>query len=74
MVLGTVFVDRRDEVRHLGPAALAAARLAIAPQAIAEVGASVHPEASFPMQEPLGVIVNIPELQGGAALRRAYRH
>ncbi len=67
VVLGTVFVDRRDEVRHLGPAALAAARLAIAPQAIAEVGASIHPEASFPMQEPLGVIVNILELQGGAA-------
>jgi len=67
VVLGTVFIDRREEVRHLGPAALAAARLAIAPQAIAEVGASVHPEATFPMQEPLGVIVNILELQGGAA-------
>ena len=67
VVLGTVFIDRREEIRHLGPAALAAARLAIAPQAIAEVGASVHAEASFPMQEPLGVIVNILELQGGAA-------
>jgi len=67
VVLGTVFIDRREEVRHLGPAALAAARLAIAPQAIAEVGASGHAEATFPMKEPLGVIVNILELQGGAA-------
>ena len=67
VVLGTIFIDRGEEVRHLGPAALAAARLAIAPQAIAEVGASSHAEASFQMREPLGVIVNILELQGGAA-------
>jgi adenylate cyclase len=67
VVLGTVFVDRRDEVRHLGPAALAAARLAIAPQAIADVRWTGEAEATFPMHEPLGVIVNILELQGSAA-------
>ncbi len=66
VVLGTVFVDR-EEVRHLGPAALAAARLSIAPQAIADVRSSGHAEATFPMPEPHGVIVNILELQAAAA-------
>jgi adenylate cyclase len=67
VVLGTVFVDRREEVRYLGPAGLAAARLAIAPQAIADVRSSGQAEAIFPMKEPHGVLVNILELQGGAA-------
>ena len=49
-------------MRHLGPAALAAARLAIAPQALPEVqGAAVSP-----LRERQGVLVNIVELQGGA--------
>jgi adenylate cyclase len=67
VVLGTVFIDRAEEVRYLGPASLAAARRAIAPQAIAEVGASGYAEASFPMKEPRGVLVNIAELQQAAA-------
>ncbi len=61
VVLGSVFVDRQEEVRYLGPAALAAARKAIVPQAIAEA------EATSLMKEPHGVLVNIPELQSGAA-------
>ena len=61
VVLGTVFIDRQAEMRHLGPAGLAAARLAIAPQAIAEVQAE-----TFRMDEPYGVLVNIVELQGAA--------
>jgi len=65
VVLGSVFIDRQEEVRYLGPAALAAARKAIAPQAIAEAGSGS--DAAFPMQEPHGVLVNILELQGGAA-------
>ena len=61
VVLGTVFIDRQAEMRYLGPAGLAAARLAIAPQAIAEVQAE-----TFRMDEPYGVLVNIVELQGAA--------
>jgi adenylate cyclase len=61
VVLGTVFIDRQAEMRYLGPAGLAAARQAIAPQAIAEV----HAE-TFRMDEPQGVLVNIVELQGAA--------
>jgi len=60
-VLATVFVDRH-EMRHLGPAGLAAARLAIAPQALPEV----QGVAASPMREAHGVLVNIAELQGGA--------
>ena len=60
-VLATVFVDRH-EMRHLGPAGLAAARLAIAPQALPEVQGA---DAS-PLRERQGVLVNIVELQGGA--------
>jgi len=60
-VLATVFVDRH-EMRHLGPAGLAAARLAIAPQALPGVQAV----AASPMREAHGVLVNIAELQGGA--------
>src|SRR5262245_61461370 len=67
VVLGTSFVDRREEVRHLGEASLAAARLAIAPQAIADVRSSTGEEVTFPMSEPLGVLVNILELQRSAA-------
>ena len=60
-MLATVFVDRH-EMRHLGPAGLAAARLAIAPQALPDV----QGVAGSPMREPHGVLVNIVELQGGA--------
>ena len=67
VVLGTVFVERSDEIRHLGPAALAAAKLTIAPQAIADVRSSGEAEKTFPMQEPHGWIVNILELQRSAA-------
>jgi adenylate cyclase len=67
VVLGTVFINRYEEVRYLGPAGLAAARLAIAPQAIADVRSSGKAEATFRMEEPYGVLVNILELQGGAA-------
>ncbi|HEX6158325.1 MAG TPA: CHASE2 domain-containing protein, partial [Burkholderiales bacterium] len=60
-VLATVFLDRH-EIRHLGPGGLAAARLAIAPQALADVQAG----AGSPMRVPHGVLVNIVELQRGA--------
>ena len=60
-VLATVFLDRH-EIRHLGPAGLAAARLAIAPQALADVQGG----AGSPMRVPHGVLVNIAELQRGA--------
>jgi adenylate cyclase len=66
VVLATSFVDRSEEVRHLGPASLAAARLAIAPQAIADLRWS-GAQSAFPMREPLGVLVNILELQRSAA-------
>ena len=65
VVLGSIFIDRPEEVRHLGPAGLAAARQAIAPQAIADVRSSG--QTVIAMQEPLGVTVNILELQGAAA-------
>jgi adenylate cyclase len=67
VVLGTVFIDNDTEIRYLGPAGLAAARLAIAPQAIADVRSSAQGEPVFKRPEPYGVLVNILELQGGAA-------
>jgi adenylate cyclase len=67
VVLGTVFVDRHEEVRYLGHAGLAAARLAIAPQAIADVRSSTQAPPRFQRPEPYGAIVNILELQGAAA-------
>jgi adenylate cyclase len=66
VVLGSVFIDNYEEVRYLGPAGLAAARLAIAPQAIADVRSSATAEPVFRRREPHGVLVNILELQGGA--------
>ena len=67
VVLGTVFIDNDTEIRYLGPAGLAAARLAIAPQAIADVRSSAQGEPVFKRPEPYGVLVNILELQRGAA-------
>jgi adenylate cyclase len=67
VVLGTVFLLDREEARHLGMASLEAATRAIAPQAIADVRSTGEAGAVFPMQEPYGVIVNIPELQASAA-------
>jgi adenylate cyclase len=67
VVLASVFIDNQAEVRYLGPAGLAAARLAIAPQAIADVRSSAQGEPTFKRREPHGVLVNILELQGGAA-------
>jgi adenylate cyclase len=61
VVLGSVFAEQPGEVRHLGPAGHAEARLAIAPQAIGDA------EAHFPMRELHGVMVNILELQRSAA-------
>ena len=66
VVLGTVFAERREEIRHLGAASLDAARLAIAPQAIADVRTAPG-EAVLTLDEPPGVIVNILELQRAAA-------
>jgi adenylate cyclase len=60
-VLGTVFIDHQADLRYLGPAGLAEARRAIAPQAIADVQSE-----SFRMDEPYGVLVNINELHGAA--------
>jgi hypothetical protein len=67
VVLGTVFIDNDTEIRYRGPAGLAAARLAIAPQAIADVRSSAQGEPVFKRPEPYGVLVNILELQRGAA-------
>jgi adenylate cyclase len=67
VVLGTVFIDNYEEVRYLGPAGLAAARSAIAPLAIAEVRSSGAAPPVFTGMEPHGVLVNIVELQDGAA-------
>ena len=61
VVLGTVFIDHQADMRYLGPAGLAEARRAIAPQAIAEVQTE-----AFRMDEPYGVLVNITELHGAA--------
>ena len=60
-VLATVFVERH-EARHFGPAGLAAAQKAIAPQALPEV----QLEIASQVREPYGVLVNIGELQAGA--------
>jgi adenylate cyclase len=67
VVLGTVFIDREEEVRYLGPAGLAAARLAISPQALADVRTTGEAQPVFTRPEPRAVLVNILELQGGAA-------
>ena len=67
VVLGTVFLDRREEVRYLDAARLAAAQLAIAPQAIADVRSSGQAQPTFTKAQPHGVLVNILELQGAAA-------
>src|SRR5712692_1379334 len=67
VVLGTVFLLNREDVRHLGAGSLDAAMRAVAPQAITEVRAAGEGGAEFPMQEPHGVIANIPELQTSAA-------
>ena len=61
VVLGTVFAERPEDVRHLGPAGLDAARQSIAPQSIGNA------EDVFPMRALYGVMVNIQELQRGAA-------
>jgi adenylate cyclase len=67
VVLGTVFVDRHEEVKYLGPAGLAAARLAIAPQAIADVRSTAQEPPRLHRPEPYGVLVNILDLQRAAA-------
>jgi CHASE2 domain-containing sensor protein len=72
VVLASVFIDNQAEVRYLGPAGLAAARLAIAPQAIADVRSSAQGEPTFKRREPHGVLVNILELQGGTSIWPTY--
>jgi adenylate cyclase len=65
VVLGTLFLLSREEVRHLGASNIEAAMEALVPQAIADVRAPAG--AEFNMTEPFGVIGNIPELQKSAA-------
>jgi adenylate cyclase len=67
VVLGTVFLLDREEARHLGAERLEAARRSMVAHAIDDVKASGDPGAEFRMQEPLGVLANIPELQKSAA-------
>jgi adenylate cyclase len=67
VVLSTVFLLSGEEARHLGIGRLEAAKRAMAAQAIGTVregGAAAS--ARFPMTEPQGIIVNIPELQRSA--------
>jgi adenylate cyclase len=66
VVLGTVFIDHYEEVRYLGEAGLAAARLAIAPQAIADVRSTAAQPPTFKRPPPYAALVNILELQGAA--------
>jgi len=67
VVLGSVFLFEREDVRYLGARSLEAALRAIAPQAISDVRVADAKASAFPMYEPQGVIVNIPELQEAAA-------
>jgi adenylate cyclase len=67
VVLGTVFLLHREEAADLGDDKLEAARRAMAGQAIADVRKSGGADAEIALQEPHGVLVNIPELQTSAA-------
>ncbi len=67
VVLGTVFLLDREETRYLGTERLDEARRAMAAHAIGDVRRSGGVDAEFQMQEPHGVLVNIPELQKSAA-------
>lgn len=67
VVLSTVFLFDREEARHLGAARLEEARRAMAPNAIAAVRQSGGAGGDFPMPAPQAILVNIPELQRGAA-------
>ena len=67
VLLGTLFLFGRDEARHLAAGALEQAEKGIAPHAIQTVHAGTGAAQVPPMQEPFGVIVSIPELQGAAA-------
>jgi len=66
-VLGTVFLLDREEARHVGGPTVAAAVEATARQAIPEVRVGASEGVDVPLQEPYGVIANIPELQARAA-------
>ncbi len=64
VVLGTLFLLDREEVRDRGASNVEAAMAALVPQAIADVRSPGG--AEFQMREPYGVIGNIPELQKSA--------
>ena len=67
VLLGTLFLYGRDEARHLAAGALEQAERGIAPHAIQTVRGAAGASLAPPLQEPFGVIVSIPELQGAAA-------
>ncbi len=65
-VLGTVFLLAQAEARHIGAGVLDESKRAIEPQAIGEVRGSAGADAVSAVQEPHGVIVNIPQLEKAA--------
>ncbi|HEY6240254.1 MAG TPA: adenylate/guanylate cyclase domain-containing protein [Burkholderiales bacterium] len=65
VVLSTVFLLKREDVRYMGPEQLEGARRAMARHAIESVQPSGKGGVLSP--GPYGIIVNIPELQRSAA-------